>query len=62
MSNDVYKVLNGAPANVMFFCTKCTCEPKVKLVLKFFTDIQQNQQALDDKLKKLSQGKIFQIC
>ena len=43
-----YKVLDGAPANV--FCMKC--EPKVKLALKFFADIQQKQEALDDKLKK----------
>ena len=33
---------------------KCTCEP-VQLALKFFTDIQQKQQALDDKLKKLEE-------
>ena len=50
LSNDVYKALDGAPANVMFFCTNC--EPKVKLALKFFVDIQQKQQALDDKLEK----------
>ena len=34
----------------MFFCTNC--EPKVKLALKFFVDVQQKQQALDDKLEK----------
>ena len=50
LSNDVYKALDGAPANVMFFCTNC--ESKVKLALKFFVDIQQKQQALDDKLEK----------
>ena len=50
LSNDVYKALDGAPANVMFFCTNC--EPKVKLALKFFVDIQQKQQALYDKLEK----------
>ena len=50
-----YKVLNGAPVNVMFFCMRCTCEPKVKLALKFFTDIQQKQQAIDDKLKQLEE-------
>jgi len=49
----IYKVLDGAPANVMCFCTKC--EPKVKLALKFFTDIQQKQQAIDDKLKQLEE-------
>ena len=53
LSNDVYKVLDGAPANVMFFYTKC--EPKVKLALKFFIDIQQKQQALDNKLKQLEE-------
>ena len=37
----------------MFFCTKC--EPKVKLALKFFTDIQQRQQATDNKLKQLEE-------
>ena len=37
----------------MLFCTKC--EPKVNLALKFFADIQQNQQALDDKLKQLEE-------
>ena len=30
-------------------------EPKVKLALKFFADIQQKQQALDDKLKQLEE-------
>ena len=50
LSNDVYKALDGAPANVMFFCMNC--ESKVKLALKFFVDIQQKQQALDDKLEK----------
>ena len=56
LSNDVYKVLNGAPVNVIFIWMKCTCEPKVKLALKLFTDIQQKQQALDDKLKQLEEG------
>ena len=51
---DIYKVLDGAPANVMFYCTKC--KPKVKLVLNFFADIQQKQQALDDKLKHLEEN------
>ena len=37
----------------MFFCTKC--EPKLKLALKFFIDIQQKQQALDNKLKQLEE-------
>ena len=37
----------------MFFCTKC--EPKVKLALKFFVDIQQKQHALDNKLKQLEE-------
>ena len=49
LSND--KVLDGASANVILFCTKR--KPKVKLALKFFADIQQKQQALDDKLKQL---------
>ena len=51
--NDVHKVLDSAPANVMFFCTKC--EPKVKLALKFFTDIQRTQQVLNEKLKQLKE-------
>ena len=33
LSNDVYKILDSAPSNVMFFCMKC--EPKVKLQTKF---------------------------
>ena len=41
------------PAKVMLFCTKC--EPNIKLALKFFADIQQKQQALDDKLKQLEE-------
>ena len=53
LSNDIYEVLGGAPANVMFFCTKC--EPKVKLALKFFADIQRKQQAMDDKLRQLEE-------
>ena len=40
-------------ANVMFFCMKC--EPKVKLALKFFAEIQPKQQALDDKLKQMEE-------
>ena len=53
LSNDIYKVLDGAPVNVMFFCTKC--EPKVKLALKFFDDIQQKQKLLDDRLQQLDE-------
>ena len=41
----------------MFFCMRR--EPKIKLALRFFDDIQQKQQALDDKLKELEE--IFQI-
>jgi len=53
LSNDIHKVLDSVPANVMFFCTKC--EPRVKLALKFFADIQQKQQDIDDKLKQLEE-------
>ena len=53
LSNDIYEVLGGAPAIVMFFCTKC--EPKVKLTLKLFADIQQKQQAMDEKLRQLEE-------
>ena len=38
---------------MMFFCTKC--EPKVNLPLNFFADVQQKQQAIDDKLKQLEE-------
>ena len=29
LSNDIHKHLDGAPANVMFFCTKCEVSSKV---------------------------------
>ena len=53
LTDDIYGALDGAPVNVMFFCTKC--EPKVKLALKFFDDIQQKQKLLDDKLQQLDE-------
>ena len=47
------KVLGDLPSNVMFFCT--VCHPKVTLAFKFFNDIQENQNSVDDKLQLLEE-------
>ena len=37
----------------MFFCT--VCHPKVTLAFKFFNDIQENQNSVDNKLQLLEE-------
>ena len=40
LSKSLYKVLSGSPGSVMWLCS--CCEPKVKLALKFFDEIEEH--------------------
>ena len=51
MSKSLYKALSGSPGSVMCFCS--CCEPKVKLALKFFDDIEEKYKSLENKLHQL---------
>lgn len=53
LSKSLYKALTGSPGSVMCFCSRC--EPKVKLALKFFDEIEEKHKSLESKLQQLEE-------
>jgi len=53
LSKSLYKALSNSPGSVMCFCS--SCEPKVKLAIKFFDDIEEKHRTLESRLQQLEQ-------
>ena len=51
ISDEEYNILGNSSPSIMFFCT--VCRPKATMALKFFNDLQDQQNILNAKVAKL---------
>jgi len=57
ISKEEQSVLSNSPS-IMFFCS--ACQPKASMALKFFNEINEKQEVIEQKLQEPVGSKAFQ--